>query len=224
MPPSSNHSIRIVILISGRGSNMQSLVETIKAENLPVDVSSIISNKKDAEGIKWAKENGLPTKIIANNDYASRDQFDLALLEHIQTLNPDYILLAGFMRVLGESFVHHFNGKIINIHPSLLPLFPGLNTHAKALASGVSVHGCSLHFVTPVLDDGPIIAQGIVPISADDTPDILAKRLLPVEHAIYCQVLRWLAEDRISLDENGKVTVKGVQFRVCLGKQLIDCK
>lgn len=224
MPPSSNQPLRIAILISGRGSNMQALVNTAKAENLNVNICTIISNKADAQGIQWAKDQGLPTKIIENRNYDSRQQFDAALLEYLQELDPDYILLAGFMRVLGKEFVQYFNGRIINIHPSLLPAFPGLNTHEKAIAAGVSIHGCSLHFVTPVLDDGPIIAQGVIPIHTNDTADDLAKRILPMEHSMYTQVLRWLVNGDIQLQANGKVLVNDTEHRAWLGDKLIGNK
>lgn len=222
MPPSSNQVVRIAILISGRGSNMQALVNAIEAEKLPIEISIIISNKAAAQGIQWAHNKGLPTKIIESRNYASRQQFDGALLDCLQDLDPDYILLAGFMRVLGAEFVQHFNARIINIHPSLLPAFPGLDTHAKAIASGVSIHGCSVHFVTPVLDDGPIIAQGVIPVHANDTPADLAQRLLPMEHAIYTQVIRWLSQNKIKLQADGKVTVQDAPHRAWLGDKLIN--
>lgn len=214
--------LRVAILISGRGSNMQSLIRMVTAERLPVRVCMVLSNRADAAGLDWAREHGLPAEALSHRDFASRDAFDAALLERLDALAPDYILLAGFMRVLGSDFVRHFNGRIINIHPSLLPAFPGLHTHQQALAQGVQWHGCTVHFVTPVLDHGPIIAQGAIPVFDDDVPDSLAARLLPVEHRVYAQVLRWLAEGRVTLCDDGRVRVAGVAHRAWAGATLFN--
>jgi len=220
MPHSPDRPIRVAILISGRGSNMQALAEAVAVENLPVDICTVLSNRADAAGLDWAREHGLPAEILAHRDFDSRAAFDAALLSHLDALAPDYILLAGFMRVLGAEFVNHFAGRIINIHPSLLPVFPGLHTHEEALKQGVQWHGCTVHFVTPVLDHGPIIAQGVIPVLADDTPDALAARLLPVEHQIYTQVLRWLAQDRVHLQTDGRVQVADAPHRAWAGPAL----
>ncbi|MBV2182629.1 MAG: phosphoribosylglycinamide formyltransferase [Castellaniella sp.] len=209
--------LRVAILISGRGSNMQALVDVVAAERLPVRICAVLSNRADAAGLDWARDRGLPAEALSHRDFVSRDAFDAALLERLDALAPDYILLAGFMRVLGSDFVRHFNGRIINIHPSLLPSFPGLHTHQQALAQGVQWHGCTVHFVTPVLDHGPIIAQGIIPVLENDTSDSLASRLLPVEHQLYMQVLRWLAQGRVALRDDGRVRVDGVTHRAWSG-------
>lgn len=207
---------RVAILISGRGSNMQALVRTAQTEGLPVHVCSIVSNQPDAPGLAWAREQGLPACALPHRDFGTREAFDAALQAHLDQARPDYILLAGFMRVLGAELVRHFENRIINIHPSLLPAFPGLHTHARALAQGVQWHGCTVHFVTPQLDHGPIIAQGLLAVQADDTAESLARRMLPVEHAVYVQVLRWLAAGRVRLVD-GRVQVDGEARRGWLG-------
>ncbi|MFA7437231.1 phosphoribosylglycinamide formyltransferase [Castellaniella sp.] len=212
----ATNSVRVVILISGRGTNMQALVRAVQDEHLPIEILAILSNRADAGGLAWARAQGLPTRILAHRDYENRAAFDAALQAWLDDLAPDFILLAGFMRVLGPDLANRFAGRIINIHPSLLPAFPGLHTHAQALAQGVQWHGCSVHFVTPVLDHGPIIAQGVIPVLADDTPDTLAARLLPVEHAIYVQVLRWLAQGRVCLRDDGRVQITGQPHRAWL--------
>jgi phosphoribosylglycinamide formyltransferase-1 len=209
--------VRVAILISGRGSNMQSLVQAALAEDLPVEICTVLSNRADAAGLAWARERGLPTDVLAHGGFDGRPAFDAALRARLEQLEPDYILLAGFMRVLGDELVRRFEGRIVNIHPSLLPAFPGLHTHARALAQGVQWHGCTVHFVTPELDHGPIIAQATIPVLADDTPERLADRLLPVEHRIYTQVLRWLAWRRVRLMPDGRVLVEGEPHRAWLG-------
>lgn len=214
--------LRVAILISGRGSNMQALVETVAAECLPVTICTVLSNRADAAGLGWAHDQGLPTTALPHRDFGSRADFDAALLAELDALDLDYILLAGFMRVLSAPFVRHFAGRIINIHPSLLPAFTGLHTHEQALNQGVQWHGCTVHFITPVLDQGPIIAQGVIPVSGDDTPDTLAARLLPVEHQVYAQVLRWLAQGRVSLQADGRVRVADVPHRAWVGATLFQ--
>lgn len=204
---------RLVVLISGRGSNMQVIINAVRSQALRAEICAVIANKADAAGLAWAREQGIPVQAVAHRDYASREAFDAALAQAIDAHQPDYVLLAGFMRVLTPGFVEHFNGKLINIHPSLLPAFPGLHTHQQALAMGVQWHGCTLHFVTPVLDHGPIIAQGIVPVLSGDTPDNLAERVLQVEHCLYANVVRWLAEGLVSLDAMQRVQVRGVASR-----------
>ncbi len=211
-----NPGCRLVVLISGRGSNMQAIVNAVNAAShrgLPAQVCAVIANKPDAAGLAWAQEQGIETIVVPHRDYATREAFDIALAAAIDAYQPDYVLLAGFMRVLTPGFVEQFNGRLINIHPSLLPVFPGLHTHQQALATGVQWHGCTVHFVTPVLDHGPIVAQGMVPILADDTPDKLAERLLGVEHRLYADVVRWLIEGRVRLDAMQRVQVRGVASR-----------
>ena len=200
---------RLVILISGRGSNMQALVEACRAEAWPARIAAVIGSRPDAPGLVWAREQGIPTAGLSHKAFASREAFDAALAAEIDPYRPDYILLAGFMRVLTPGFVARYAGRLVNIHPSLLPAFPGLHTHAQALAKGVQVHGCTVHFVTPVLDHGPIICQGSVPVLPGDTPETLAKRVLQVEHRAYPAAARWLAQGRVSLTADQRVDVAG---------------
>ena len=205
---------RFVILISGRGSNMQALVQACRLEGWPAQIAAVVSSRPDAPGLAWARGQGLPTAAVSHRDYPSREAFDAALAAAIEPYAPDYVLLAGFMRVLTPAFVNRYAGRLVNIHPSLLPAFPGLHTHAQALATGVQVHGCTVHFVTPLLDHGPIIAQGTVPVLAQDNPDALAARVLEVEHRVYPAAARWLAEGRVSLTADARVEVRGVGQRL----------
>jgi phosphoribosylglycinamide formyltransferase 1 len=195
---------KIVILISGRGSNMQALLET----KLPCRIAAVISNRADAEGLGIARAHGIPVAVVAHRDYADRDSFDIALAQSIDAFNPDFVALAGFMRILSAGFVARYHGRLINIHPSLLPTYGGLNTHARALHDGVKIHGCTVHFVTPDLDHGPIIIQAAVPVLQYDTEQTLAARVLHEEHRIYPQAIRWLCTDQILLDEQGNVVLR----------------
>jgi phosphoribosylglycinamide formyltransferase-1 len=195
---------KIVILISGRGSNMQALLEA----KLPCRIAAVISNRGDAEGLCIAKVHGIPTAVVAHRDYADRDSFDTALVQSIDAFNPDFVALAGFMRILSAGFVARYHGRLINIHPSLLPAYGGLNTHARALHDGVKIHGCTVHFVTSDLDHGPIIIQAAVPVLRDDSEQTLAARVLHEEHRIFPQAIRWLCTDQIELDEQGKVVFR----------------
>lgn len=181
---------------------MQSIVRACVAEGWPADVVAVIANKPQAAGLQWAAEQGIATAVVPHRDFPSREAFDEALARQIDAYEPDFVLLAGFMRVLTAGFVSRYTGRLINIHPSLLPAFPGLHTHAQALAVGVRAHGCSVHFVTPVLDHGPIIAQGVVAVHDGDTPDDLADRVLRVEHQVYPAVGRWLAQGLVHLEDN----------------------
>lgn len=191
----------IVILISGRGSNMQALLKT----ELPCRIAAVISNKADAEGLEFARRHDIPTAVVSHRDYPDRASFDAALAQVIDNFQPDYVILAGFMRILTEGFVKHYHGRLVNIHPSLLPAYGGLDTHARALHDGVKIHGCTVHFVTPALDHGPIIIQAAVPVMNTDTEKVLAARVLQEEHRIYPQAVRWLCNGQIELDENGRV-------------------
>ena len=193
-----------VILISGRGSNMRSLVEA----DTGLDVRAVISNRPDAAGLEWARARGLATRVIDHAKYATRESFDAALGACIAELKADLVLLAGFMRILTPGLVERFRGRMLNIHPSLLPAFPGLHTHRQALAAGVKLHGCTVHLVTPALDSGPIVVQAAVPVLAGDSEESLAARVLAAEHRIYPQAVRWFLEGRVEFLPGGAVQVK----------------
>jgi phosphoribosylglycinamide formyltransferase-1 len=184
-----------LILISGRGSNMESLLNAA----LPGTCAAVISNRPEAGGLEFARQRGIATQVIDHRSFASREDFDSALAAAIDRHAPDLILLAGFMRILTEGFVRRYQGRLLNIHPSLLPAFPGVRTHAQALVAGVRIHGCTVHFVTPALDGGPIIAQAAVPVACGDTPETLAARVLAEEHHLYPQVARWFLDGRLQL-------------------------
>ncbi len=192
----------MVVLISGRGSNMQAMVEA----GLPV--AAVVSNRADAAGLRYAGDRGIATAVVAHRDYATREAFDAALALAIDGFRPDLVALAGFMRILTESFVLHYQGRMLNIHPSLLPAFPGLDTHGRALAAGVKLHGCSVHFVTAELDHGPIVIQAAGPVHPQDDEAQLAARVLAQEHRIYPQAARWFLEGKLVI-ESGVVRVKG---------------
>ena len=187
--------IRAVVLISGRGSNLAALL----AASLPVEFAAVISNRPQAEGLEHARRRGIPAIALDHRNYAERTAFDAELMRHIDAYRPDVVVLAGYMRILTEGFVAHYADRLVNIHPSLLPAFPGLDTHRRALAEGVKIHGCTVHFVTDRVDHGPIIAQAAVPVLSDDTEAALAQRVLAQEHRLYPMALRWLAEGRIDV-------------------------
>jgi len=189
-----------VVLISGSGSNLQSLIDKSKEINL--EISCVISNNPDAYGLERAKKSNIETKILDHNEFSSRESYDKSLKEIIEKINPEVIILAGFMRILTANFVNHFLGKVLNIHPSLLPKYPGLHTHQRAIDAGDKVHGVSVHFVTPELDGGPIIAQKKIRVYLDDDADSLAKRLLKEEHIIYPRVVQWFSQGRLMLKDN----------------------
>ena len=195
---------KIVILISGRGSNMEALIAARDAGNLPVEIAAVISNRPDAQGLETAARAGITTHYIDHKGFAGREAFDAALAECIDQFAPDLVVLAGFMRILSEGFVRHYEGRLMNIHPSLLPSFPGLHTHQRALEEGVRIHGCTVHFVTPTLDHGPVIIQAAVPVLDGDSEATLAGRVLRQEHRVYPQAVRWFAEGLLRL-EDGRV-------------------
>jgi phosphoribosylglycinamide formyltransferase-1 len=200
--------VPVVILISGRGSNLQAMLEETRTGKLPIEIRAVISNNPAAEGLQRARAAGVPAEIIDHRDYAERSQFDAALMRAIDRHAPRLVILAGFMRILGEAFIRHYAGRLLNIHPSLLPAFKGIDTHARALAAGAAQHGASVHFVTNDLDGGPVIVQASVPVRAGDTADTLAARVLHEEHRILPLAIRWFAEERLSI-RNGQVLLDG---------------
>jgi len=193
----------IVILISGRGSNMEAVLDA----RLPARVAAVISNNPQARGLEIARSRGVATAVADHRAYPDRAAFESALAAEIDRHRPDLVVLAGFMRILTPAFVQRYAGRIMNIHPSLLPAFPGLDTHRRALEAGACLHGCTVHFVTPALDGGPIIAQAVVPIHPDDTEARLAARVLAEEHRIYPQAIRWFCEGRLGFGRSGAVTL-----------------
>lgn len=197
---------KIVILISGRGSNMEALIAARDAGALPVEIVAVISNRPDAKGLETASRAGIATRIVDHKGFAGREAFDAALAECIDGFAPDLVVLAGFMRILTEGFVSHYDGRLMNIHPSLLPAFPGLHTHQKAIDEGVRIHGCTVHFVTPALDHGPVVIQAAVPVLDGDDEAALAARVLRQEHRVYPLAVRWFAEGKLSLVD-GKVRI-----------------
>ena len=196
----------IVILISGRGSNMEAVVRAAQAEQWPARIAAVISNRADAQGLVFAAEHGIATAVVANKDYASREQFDAALQAVIDGFVPDLVVLAGFMRILTPPFVEHYAGRMLNIHPSLLPLFPGMATHRQALEAGVTEHGATVHFVTAELDHGPAVASSVVPVLPGDTEESLSARVLVQEHLLYPRAIRLFIDDKLSV-KHGQVRV-----------------
>ncbi len=195
----------LVLLISGRGSNMQAIVRACREQNWPARVAAVISDRPEAAGLALAQQAGVATAVVDRRQYPTREAFDAALAAAIDAHAPDAIALCGFMRVLGPDFVDRYAGRLLNIHPSLLPAFTGLHTHARAIEAGVKYHGATVHLVTAELDHGPILGQAVVPVADDDTPDTLAVRVLQVEHQLYPQVLRdWI---------EGRIEVQGLRSR-----------
>ena len=198
----------IVILISGRGSNMQAIVE---ADIPGARVAAVISNRPDAAGLAWARERGIPAIALDHKQFPDRQAFDVALAREIDRHQPDLVVLAGYMRILTEDFVAHYAGRMLNIHPSLLPAFTGLHTHERTIAAGVKIAGCTVHFVTAELDHGPIVVQAAVPVQQGDTADTLAARILRQEHRIYPQAVRWFVEGRLHIAD-GRVELTGSEL------------
>lgn len=193
-------AVPIVVLISGSGTNLQSIIDAVARGEVPGRIAAVISNHPEAYGLERARLAGIPTEVLDHREFASREDFDAALMARIDAYAPGLVVLAGFMRILTEGFVRHYLGRMLNIHPSLLPLYRGTNTHARALADQVSEHGASVHFVTPELDGGPVIVQARVPVHAQDTPEDLAARVLEQEHRLYPLAVRWYCEGRLRLD------------------------
>ena len=193
---------RIVILISGRGSNMEAIVDTLQRENWRAQVAAVISNRPDAAGLRFAQARGIATAVVDHKAHATRDAFDAALAHAVDGFGPDLVVLAGFMRILGEAFVQRYEGRMLNIHPSLLPAFPGLHTHQRAIEAGCKLAGATVHFVTAALDHGPIVAQAMVPVLPNDTEATLATRVLVREHTMYPRAVRWFVHDELDVAGN----------------------
>lgn len=199
---------RIVILISDRGSNMQAIVQRCAAEHWPAQVVAVLANRPDAAGLEFAAARGIATAVVDHRRFPTREEFDAALAAAIDVHRPDLVVLAGFMRILGEDFVRRYAGRLLNVHPSLLPAFPGLQTHRRAIEAGCKLAGATVHFVTATVDHGPIVAQAAVPVLAGDDEETLAARVLAREHHLYPLAVRWFVEGRLRVD-NGIVTHTG---------------
>lgn len=196
-----HEKLPIVVLISGGGTNLQSIIDAAQKDDLPVEIRAVISNRPDAYGLERAAREGIPGKVLSHKDFADRESYDRALIELIDRYSPGLVVLAGFMRILSDSFVRHYEGRMVNIHPSLLPKYRGLNTHQRCLEAGDPEHGATVHFVTPKLDAGPVIIQARVPVEPDDSPESLAARVLQEEHRIYPTAIGWFAEGRLRLKD-----------------------
>lgn len=194
--------MNIVVLISGNGSNLQAIIDACKVNKIKGTVRAVFSNKADAFGLERAREAGIPTHVLSANDFANRDAFDKQLIAEIDNYTPDVVVLAGFMRILSPTFVEYYAEKLLNIHPSLLPKYPGLHTHRQALENGDKEHGTSVHFVTDELDGGPVILQARVPVFAGDTEDDVTARVQTQEHAIYPLVISWFVDGRLKMRDN----------------------
>ena len=199
---------RIVILISGRGSNMRSIVQACHAERWPACVEAVVANRIDAAGLVWAAQQGIATAVVDHQAFGARDDFDAALAQAIDAHAPDLVVLAGFMRILGAAFVRRYEGRMLNIHPSLLPAFTGLHTHRRAIEAGCKLAGATVHFVTAALDHGPIVLQAAVPVLSDDVEEALSARVLAQEHVIYPRAVRWFLDGKLQVN-NGVVHIKG---------------
>jgi phosphoribosylglycinamide formyltransferase-1 len=207
---------RIVLLISGRGSNMEAIVQRCAADGWPAQVVAVISNRPQAKGLDFARAHGIATAIVDHKQYTLRSDFDAALAAAIDAFEPDVVALAGFMRVLGTEFVEHYAGRLLNIHPSLLPAFPGLHTHQAAIEAGCKLAGATVHFVTAQLDHGPIVMQSAVPVRPGDDEAALAARVLATEHVIYPQSIRWFIEGQLTL-EDGRVLHRAGASQLLVG-------
>ena len=195
----------VVVLLSGTGSNLQALIDSTRTGDSPVRIAAVISNRSDAYGLQRARDAGIDTRSLDHKAFEGREAFDSALIELIDAFAPKLVVLAGFMRILSADFVRHYEGRLLNIHPSLLPKYKGMHTHQRALDAGDSEHGCSVHFVTEELDGGPLVVQAVIPVQLGDTPQTLAQRVHAQEHQIYPLAVRWFAEGRLRLGEHGAV-------------------
>uniref|UniRef100_A4XWN6 Phosphoribosylglycinamide formyltransferase n=1 Tax=Ectopseudomonas mendocina (strain ymp) TaxID=399739 RepID=A4XWN6_ECTM1 len=193
----------VVVLISGSGSNLQALIDSVAQGDNPARIAAVISNRADAYGLVRAQNAGIATEVLDHKQFDGREAFDAAMIQAIDAHQPDLVVLAGFMRILTPGFVQHYSGRLLNIHPSLLPRYKGLHTHQRALDAGDAEHGCSVHFVTEELDGGPLVVQAVLPVAPDDTADSLARRVHQQEHQIYPLAVRWFAEGRLRLGAQG---------------------
>ena len=193
----------VVVLLSGTGSNLQALIDSTRTGDSPVRIAAVISNRSDAYGLQRARDAGIDTRSLDRKAFDGREAFDSALIELIDAFNPKLVVLAGFMRILSADFVRHYEGRLLNIHPSLLPKYKGMHTHQRALDAGDSEHGCSVHFVTEELDGGPLVVQAVVPVESGDSAQTLAQRVHTQEHRIYPLAVRWFAEGRLILGDQG---------------------
>ena len=193
----------VVVLISGSGSNLQALIDSIAHDGNPARIAAVVCNRADAYGLERARQAGIATELLDHKQFDGREAFDAALIQAIDAHQPELVVLAGFMRILTPGFVAHYSGRLLNIHPSLLPRHKGLHTHQRALEAGDSEHGCSVHFVTEELDGGPLVVQAVLPVMTDDTADSLARRVHQQEHQIYPLAVRWFAEGRLRLGAQG---------------------
>jgi len=209
MTATATTRLPIVILISGRGSNLEAIIRCAQRGGLGVDIRAVISNRPGVPGLAVAAAAGIPAEVIDHAAYADRAAFERALRVRIDTFRPDLVVLAGFMRLLTAGFVAHYHGRMLNVHPSLLPALPGLETHRRAIEGGLREHGASVHFVTAEVDGGPVVLQARLPVAADDTPDALAARVLVLEHRMYPLAIQWFASGRIFLDESGHILFDG---------------
>ena len=225
---SAIRKIRLVVLISGRGSNLQAILDQAVSGELPVEVAAVISNRPGVHGLERARQAGVPALELDHKNFADRPEFEAALIETIDRRQPDLVVLAGFMRVLTAGFTEHYRGRLLNIHPSLLPKFRGLHTHERAIAAGETEHGASIHFVTAELDGGPVIVQARVPVLPGDDPDALAARVLEQEHRLYPLAIRWFAEQRLRLEDeqvwfDGQPLVEPLRLeRFAAGQSALD--
>ena len=209
--------LKLVILISGTGSNLQAIIDAVRDQKIAAEICAVISNQPNVAGLQRAADAGIKTHVVNHRDYAERLAFDAALQQVIDQYQPQLLVLAGFMRILGDNFVRLYHGRMLNIHPSLLPAFPGLNTHQRAIDAKHKVHGASVHFVTAELDSGPILVQAVIQINADDSAEALQQRVHAQEHIIYPMAVNWIAEGRVSYANNtilfdGKPLEKPIQI------------
>ena len=205
--PQTSPALPVVVMISGNGSNLQAVIDAIHNGTIAAEIKLVISNQADAFGLERARKAGIPTLVIDQKDHENRRSFDSTMMRYIDHYPGALVVLAGFMRILSDEFVEHYSGRMLNIHPSLLPKYKGLNTHARVLEDGGTEHGASVHFVTPTLDDGPVIAQAKIAIRPNDTPDSLKSRVHQIEHVIYPTVIGWYAENKIRMDSKNNTVL-----------------